>query len=74
MPDPYLGPRFKLSLGKYPVLQVRKMPWGAQQFLLRIGDNKVEIDAPHDADVREGDLLTLYTEVAIAIPSTTPKQ
>jgi len=65
---PYTGPRFKLVLGKYPVLRVREPVLGIKQFSIRINEITLIIDAPHDADVREGDLLSLYTEVAIAIP------
>jgi len=63
----YSGPRFKLILGKFRIEQVRKMPWGAMQFLIRINQVSLEIDAPHDADVREGDLISLYTEVPLNV-------
>ena len=64
----YTGPRLKLVLGKYRVLRVKRRPLGAQQFSIQLGSNLAVIDAPHNADVREGDLLALYTEVAIAVP------
>lgn len=68
----YHGPRFKLALGKYPVIRVIKLPFGPQQFQLQLPGGTVIIDAPRGADIREGDLLTLYTEVAIANPKSTP--
>lgn len=64
----YSGPRLKLVLGKFPVLRVIDKGFGVKQFSILISNVTVVIDAPHDADVREGDLLSLYTEVAIAIP------
>lgn len=76
MPDlpKYHGPRFKLELGRYPVLRVNKREFGIQEFSISLGGVTIVIAAPKDADIHEGDLLSLYTEVAIAIPSTTPKQ
>lgn len=70
MPDlpPYTGSRFKLILGKYPVVRVEAPILGIKQFALQLQGVRVVIDAPHDADVREGDLLSLYTEVALALP------
>lgn len=70
----YTGPRFKLELGRYPVLRVIKREFGVQEFSISLGGVTIVITAPKDADVHEGDLLSLYTEVAFAIPSTTPKQ
>ena len=70
----YHGPRFKLELGKYPVLRVIDHGFGVKEFSLRVDNTTIVITAPRDADVREGDLLSLYTEVAFAIPQPTPKQ
>lgn len=67
-PPPYRGPRFKLELGKFPVLRVVDRGFGEKQFALRVNEVSIVITAPHDADVHEGDLLTLYTEVAVAVP------
>lgn len=69
----YHGPRFKLALGKYRVLRVQRNPFGMQQFSLDLNGRTIVINAPRDADIHEGDLLTLYTEVAIAVPSPAPK-
>ena len=65
----YTGPRFKLELGKFPVLRVIEKAFGTKQFSLRVDNTTIIITAPNSADVREGDLLSLYTEVALAIPS-----
>lgn len=70
---PYHGPRIKLALGKFPVLRVVDLG-GPKQFSLKVNEVTIVITAPSSADVREGDLLELYTEVALAIPSSTPKQ
>lgn len=67
-PPPYHGPRFKLALGKYRVLRVQRSPFGIQKFSLDLNGQLIIIDAPKDADIHEGDLLTLYTEVAINVP------
>lgn len=72
--SPYLGPRTKLLLGKYPVLRVIDRGFGIKQFSLRINDVTLVVPAPSSVDVHEGDLLSLYTEVPIAIPQSTPKQ
>lgn len=59
--------RLRLILGKFKVVQVKTVP------LLNHGDQEVIIDimngvtvnviVPKIADVREGDLLTFFTEV-----------
>ena len=71
---PYSGPRFKLILGKFPIVRVEAPILGIKQFAIQMQGVRIVIDAPHDADVREGDLLSLYTEVALAISSKPSKQ
>lgn len=67
MPDNSL--RLRLVLGKYPVMErgnnVMKVALG--------GSTTMTITLPDGADVRVGDLLTLYTEVLYTKP-TTPQQ
>lgn len=65
---PYVGPRFKLILGKFPVVRVHEPVLGIKQFAIQMQGVRVVIDAPHDVDVREGDLLSLYTEVPLGLP------
>lgn len=55
--------RLKLVLGKFPVSAVSRTV-GGHKFTLTLpglGVMTAEVNAP--VDVREGDLLTLYTEV-----------
>lgn len=66
----YTGPRFKLELGKYPVLRIVDRGFGVKEFAIRIDNTTLVITSPRDADIREGDLLSLYTEVAINVPKT----
>lgn len=59
-------PRLKLLLGKYPVIRVERTATGFRAALnLGAGRDgfKMIIDCPVNADIREGDLLTLYTEI-----------
>jgi hypothetical protein len=51
-----------LILGKYAVKGVSRR-FGKLTFALDLGGPTMEIKLPGDADVREGDLLTIYTEV-----------
>lgn len=63
--------RYKLALAKLPVLKVEKTPTGFRFALDMLNGVKMIVDVPGHADVREGDLLTLYTEVLVhAQPST----
>lgn len=68
-------PRYKLVLGKYPIAKITE-----REGILRVD---VQLNGPvmftfyvgKYADVREGDLLTLYTEVlANAQPVEAPIQ
>lgn len=54
--------RFVLVLGKFPVVKLthRKMT------LKLGGTTEMTVNIPPHADVRDGDLLTLYTEVLLA--------
>lgn len=57
--------RFRLVLGKFPVVRMDHFT-----FTLKLGGTtEMTVSRPPQADVRDGDLLTLYTEVAIAKPS-----
>jgi hypothetical protein len=55
--------RLKLVLGKYPVVRIQKSPTGLFFALQLQNDVKLVCEVPATVDVREGDLLTLYTEV-----------
>lgn len=64
--------RYKLIIGKYPVVQIEREADGlacALQF--PAGIKFVFKGIPPMADLREGDLLTLYTEVLLAKPNPT---
>ena len=74
MPPKYIGPSARLELGKYRVNRVFRSGKG-QIFSITIDEVTLAINAPPYADIREGDLITLFTEVAInANPKPTPKQ
>lgn len=55
--------RYQLNLGKYPVIEVT--PNQTNQTVVLDMQNKmfIRMAAPLTADVRVGDLLTIYTEV-----------
>lgn len=55
--------RLRLILGKYPVTRVEKGLTGLLMEIALPGGMKILCDLPVTADVRLGDLLTLYTEV-----------
>ena len=65
--------RMKLVLGKYAVKNITRR-LGGLQFWLDLNGPQMRINLNTDADIREGDLLTLYTEVLGAQPSQTSKQ
>jgi hypothetical protein len=55
--------RMKLVLGKYPVVRIEKSPNGLY-FALQLQEGiKYVVEVPATVDIREGDLLTLYTEI-----------
>lgn len=55
-------PRLVCILGKYPVVKV-----SASSFTLKLGGTtEMTIGRPPLSEVRDGDILTLYTEVLIA--------
>jgi hypothetical protein len=55
--------RMRLILGKYPVVRIEKSPNGLY-FALQLQEGiKYVVEVPATVDIREGDLLTLYTEV-----------
>lgn len=55
--------RFRLILGKYQVRAVTKGLSGVRAEIALPGSVSMNIDIPLRADVKVGDLLTLYTEV-----------
>jgi len=54
--------RHKLVLGKFPVTGVERTAVGFK-FALQLPGIKLVLEVPPSSDVREGDVLTLYTEV-----------
>ena len=54
--------RYKLILGKFAVTKIERIPTGLRFAIHFPGLGHVICDGPL-ADVREGDLLTLYTEI-----------
>lgn len=53
--------RYQLILGKFPIVEIND-----RIIVLRISDSPplfIRTSVPANADVRQGDLLTLYTEV-----------
>jgi hypothetical protein len=67
--------RLRLVLGKFQVKAISKGLTGTR-FAIDLGNSvTITIDAPVQADIRLGDLLTLYTEVlSNANPNPTPIQ
>lgn len=55
--------RLKLVIGKFPVLRAERSGAGFQVAIDMLNGVKLIFSGPFTADVREGDLLTLYTEV-----------
>ena len=55
--------RLRLILGKFPVSAITKTLTGWQIELTLGGTTTAKFIVPHSADVRQGDILTLYTEV-----------
>jgi hypothetical protein len=54
--------RLQLVLGKYPVVYVDDF-----KFRLKLGGTtEITMQRPDRSDIRDGDLLTLYTEVLLA--------
>lgn len=72
MPEPL---RFRLVLGKFRVSRTTSNALNTT-FTLDLGNSiKMTLDVPPYADVREGDLLTLYTEIlSHANPQQPPVQ
>jgi hypothetical protein len=60
--NPLKDLRYKLVLGKYPVTRVDRTAFEVS-FILNLQGAQIKIDVPPNTDVREGDILTLYTEV-----------
>lgn len=55
--------RLKLVLGKFLVSNVSRTVGGHKFTLTFPGLGQIHVDVGFDVDVKEGDLLTLYTEV-----------
>lgn len=69
--------RLKLLLGKFPVTKIDKDPLGPGFIFVLALPNSINmtVTVPAQADVREGDLLSVYTEVLThANPQSTPIQ
>ena len=64
--------RYKLILGKFRVGRVEKVGTCIRFNLEFPGLGNLIIDAAPDADVRDGDLLTLYTEILANAKSSEP--
>jgi len=60
--------RLVLVLGKFRVIDLQ----GRKMKLKLGGSTTMDVNLPPQADVRAGDLLTLYTEVLYAQPSEPP--
>jgi hypothetical protein len=60
------GLRLIVNLGKYQVVNVSKGAIGTKFTLAMPNNLKLTADLPyHGADIKIGDLLTLYTEVLV---------
>jgi hypothetical protein len=72
MPDP--RPRYQVILGKFRVTQVHERIYGLEFNIELPGLGQLICTGPK-ADVKEGDMLTLYTEIlSHAKPVTAPIQ
>jgi hypothetical protein len=63
--------RHRLVLGKFPVIAVERTAFGFK-FVLQLPGIKLVLEVPPSSDVREGDILTLYTEVLAHAKSSKP--
>ena len=63
--------RHKLVLGKFPVTGVKRT-YDGFEFALQLPGLKLVLHVPPSSDVREGDILTLYTEVLTHAQSSEP--
>lgn len=65
------APRIKLSMGKYPVTDVSRLPFGPGcRVTIRVEVVSIIMDVPFDiVDYRVGDLVTLYTDAPLKGPS-----
>ncbi len=66
--------RLRLVLGKFRIKSVSQGVLGTKAVVDFTNSVTMTIDIPVAADVRENDLITLYTEVPYAKPSEAPKQ
>lgn len=58
-----IAPRLRLILGKFRVVKIHGTALGVDLRIHLGGDLHMDVTCPAIADVREGDLLTFYTEV-----------
>lgn len=70
--------RLRCILGKFRCIDISPRPIGTRA-TIDLGGRTMKIDIPYEfADLRPGDLLTLYTEIPAkehvgALPQPTPK-
>lgn len=64
--------RVRLILGKFRVIRVERGATGFRAMIDLGNSVTMTIDCPFSADLRRHDILTFYTEVPYADPSTTP--
>lgn len=60
--------RYKLILAALPIKDIKKTPTGWQFTMELPGLGHLISHAPPEADLRDGDRLTLYTEVLVKRP------
>lgn len=64
LPEKITGVRYVLTLGKMQVVKVDKGTLGQKVKVMLFGNLvSATFEAPAYADIREGDILTCYTEV-----------
>jgi hypothetical protein len=66
--------RYQLLLGKFQVTRVTRELGQLRMAIELPGLGHMIVDIPPTAYVREGDLLTFYTEILSANPNPTPIQ
>lgn len=65
--------RYRLILGKFQVVKIDKDQLGNIQVAIKINkDSFIIFGPPPNTDVREGDILTLYTEVLVNAKPSEP--
>jgi len=74
MESPETQVRYKLVLGKFMVNRIEPASVGFKMSIQLPGLGYMICPIPFPADVREGDLITLYTEILGAATQPTPVQ